>query len=268
MDMVQFKAFRTATKHAIPHLFTFANASFGFLSVVNAMEGNYRVAAYCIFAAFATDVIDGRLARAFGSSSGFGMELDSLCDAVSFCFAPVILIYSCFWSTSHAAYFLVLAFYLCAGLARLARFNLSNGAQMVSFSGLATPVSALLLVHLVLYDAWFSSHIFGWFISDIGLAIFVTSLALLMISPIPFYSFKLIRKRRKPSWLVLFGAVASVTVAMVMLHSYVMRNKIDRALAQSISGFPIIFFGLAAYVLIGVGLYVIRALFPNRSETQ
>lgn len=268
MHMVQLKTLRTTTKHAIPHLFTFANASFGFLSVVNAMEGNYHVAAYCIFASFITDSIDGRLARAFGSASGFGMELDSLCDAVSFCFAPAILLYSCFWSEAHPVYFLVLAFYLCAGLARLARFNLSNGAQTVSFLGLATPVPALLLVHLVLYRTWFSTSFLRWLIGDTGLIFFVCFLALLMVSPIPFYSFKLIKRRKKQHWMVLLGAIVSVTAAVLLLYSYLTHRRLDHALAQSIGEFPIIFFVLLAYVLVSIGVYLLRWLIPNACKSQ
>lgn len=268
MYMVQSKTVRSRAKHVIPHLFTFANACFGFLSVVNAIEGNYSVAAYCIFVAFVTDVIDGRLARAFGSSSGFGMELDSLCDAVSFCFAPTILLYSCFWSMSSFVYLLVLAFYLCAGLARLARFNLSQGTQTHFFSGLATPVAALLLVHLVLYEWWFaSSSYFSWLIHDTGLAFFVSALALLMVSPVPFFSFKLVKRKTKQQWIFLVGGLASVAVAIVLLHSYIMRTKIDFVLASSITGCPLVFFGLLGYVLVGICFYVIRLLFPQTLKT-
>src|SRR5262245_15894422 len=80
----------------IPFLFTFGNALCGFLSVIKTLDQEYTLAALFIVLAALMDLCDGRLARMFGSTSVLGMELDSLCDAISFCFAPAILLYS--WS--------------------------------------------------------------------------------------------------------------------------------------------------------------------------
>src|SRR5581483_7627158 len=108
---------------------------------------------YIILAAF-MDLIDGRLARALGSSSYFGMELDSLCDAISFCLAPSVLLYSWFpgpvvgWGT------LSLVLYLCLGLSRLARFNLTAEKQQAAFIGLPTPIAAFFVSTLILSDTW------------------------------------------------------------------------------------------------------------------
>ena len=65
----------------IPFCFTFANAFFGFLSVIEALRGNVMLSALCIGFAACADALDGRLARALGSSSYLGAELDALCDA-------------------------------------------------------------------------------------------------------------------------------------------------------------------------------------------
>ena len=78
----------------VPFLFTFANAVFGLLSVIKTLECEFVTASYCIILAALMDFFDGKLARAFNSTSCLGMELDSLCDAISFCFAPAILLYS------------------------------------------------------------------------------------------------------------------------------------------------------------------------------
>lgn len=114
----------------IPFFFTFANALCGFMSVVKTLDEEYLIAALCIILAAGMDLCDGRLARMIGSTSVLGMELDSLCDAISFCFAPAILLYS--WSLYQlgVAGLVVLSLYLCAGLFRLARFNISESMTL------------------------------------------------------------------------------------------------------------------------------------------
>src|SRR4029077_1820506 len=78
----------------VPFFFTFANATLGFLAVIKALEGDATSSVYCILAAACMDVFDGRLARALGTTSTLGVELDSLVDGVSFCFAPAVIFYT------------------------------------------------------------------------------------------------------------------------------------------------------------------------------
>jgi phosphatidylserine synthase len=101
----------------IPFFFTFANAALGFISVLYAIEGNLLFAAYSIILAMLMDGFDGRTARYFNVQSAIGGELDSLSDAISFCFAPMIMIYSwrCF-SISKAPIFLLVLYLLLLGL--------------------------------------------------------------------------------------------------------------------------------------------------------
>ena len=103
------------------------------------------------------DLCDGRLARYFGSTSVLGMELDSLCDAISFCFAPAILLYS--WSLYQLgiAGMVVLGLYLCSGLFRLARFNIISITQVTSFVGLPTTIAAFFFANVVMYEKWLAS---------------------------------------------------------------------------------------------------------------
>lgn len=174
----------------IPYFFTFANAFFGFLSVIEALQGNIVQAACCIGLAACADAFDGRLARAFGSSSYFGAELDGLCDAISFCCAPTILIYSLFQDRMSFFGISILGLYLCAGLFRLAKFNVTQSSCNAYFSGLATPISAFFLATLVLYYDWFCSSLFWFLVHDYGIVCVVGILSVLMVSTIPFPSFK------------------------------------------------------------------------------
>lgn len=178
----------------IPSALTFLNAICGFLSIIKATEGHFEAAAYYIILAALFDGLDGRLARKLGLSSEFGSELDSLCDAVSFCLAPVFLIYC--WHPDQLGPLskISLFAYLCAGLARLAKFNvLSNNQDKnlnKNFVGLPTTIAAFAVTSLILSYKWLSITLGGIMLTKQIILSVVLVLAILMISPISFYSFK------------------------------------------------------------------------------
>jgi CDP-diacylglycerol---serine O-phosphatidyltransferase len=174
----------------IPYFFTFANALFGFLSVIAALKGNFVLAASYIGLAACMDACDGRLARAFGSASYLGAELDGLCDAVSFCCAPPILLYCFYQDIMGMVGLIILSSYLCAGLFRLAKFNTTPSPYNGYFSGLSTPVSAFFLASLIVYYDWIKFHNMSWLLHPTSIFILVIILSLLMLSTIPFPSFK------------------------------------------------------------------------------
>lgn len=174
----------------IPYFFTFLNAIFGFLSILKALEDEYAAAAYYILLAVIADCLDGRLARAFNSVSYLGGELDSLCDAISFCLAPSVLIYC--WSPDNFTLMgkSILIFYLCAGLFRLARFNSTPQKQQNYFIGLPTPMAAFFLASLVLSERWIKANYLRFIFFKATLFPIVAILSLLMISHIKFFSLK------------------------------------------------------------------------------
>lgn len=152
MPMVTIKSLRQSGKKRlsfVPTLCTLANALFGFFAVIKALEADFISAAYCLFSAAFMDMIDGRIARFFGLSSAFGMELDSLCDAVSFCFVPAIVMYCWGFHTQGLLGLCILALYLWCGLFRLARFNSLSTHDAKYFIGLPTTMAALCLASLL-----------------------------------------------------------------------------------------------------------------------
>jgi CDP-diacylglycerol--serine O-phosphatidyltransferase len=173
----------------IPYLFTFANACFGLLAVLYAWDNLYRQAALCIVCSACADALDGRLARLFNSCSLLGMELDSLCDAISFCFAPAILMYGAFLERYGVLGVAVSGIYLCAGLFRLAKFNNSSCQQKIFFIGLSTPVSAIFFAMLILHEPWLLHTSCGPYVSHVVL-ILALMFAYLMVSRIKFPTFK------------------------------------------------------------------------------
>jgi CDP-diacylglycerol--serine O-phosphatidyltransferase len=172
----------------VPYIFTFANACFGLLAVLYAWDDLFKQAALCIMYAACADALDGRLARLFNSCSSLGVELDSLCDAISFCFAPAVLMYGVFLHHYGVLGVIVSGMYLCSGLLRLAKFNNSCCQQRMFFIGLSTPVAAIFLAMLIVHEAWIV-HIFGSYV-PYAMLFLVVILAYLMVSRVRFPTFK------------------------------------------------------------------------------
>lgn len=233
MRIVTFKILRESSKrrlYVIPYLFTFANAFLGFLAVIRALDGDYAIAAQCIVLAAIMDMLDGRLARMLDSTSSIGMELDSLCDAVSFCFAPAIILYCwCLCDIGNIGLG-VLALYLCCGLLRLARFNVHSSEHQSYFSGLPSTMAALCTASLILHAPWFDAHRVAVAAHGGSVAILVGVLAGLMIAPVRFPSCKRISKRvmlisgASLIGLVIWSLYANWPIMLMVPFGYVMMS--------------------------------------------
>lgn len=232
----------------IPFFFTFANALFGFLAVVKTLDDQYIQAAICILFAALMDLCDGRLARLLGSAGYLGMELDSLCDAISFCFAPAILMYS--WSLHRLgiAGLMVLGLFLCCGLFRLARFNVLHTSQTHYFIGLPTTIAAFFLANFMLYEDWIAHSVIQTALRPELTAFIVCIIALLMISSIKFPSGKYFKMRL---------ALGGLIFVLVLLSCWAL-----------VKGYPIMLFLITAYIVVGflMGIFkeIIRPLYYSR----
>ena len=196
--------------HVLPNLFTLGNAFFGFLSIVFSSHLNFVGAAYCIILGALMDMLDGRTARFVGVSSELGMQLDSLCDVISFCLAPAFLMYRWQLCKIEMLGFFACACFLLAGVLRLARFNITSKEQSVFFLGLPTTIAGCFLVTLFLNIADTTISLKTSFL----LMVLMVFLAYLMISSVRFPTFKRVAK----SWYVLaaISIIASVTVMGLM----------------------------------------------------
>lgn len=156
-------------KNYIPNLLTFANLSFGVLSILETINHNFALSAIYILLAALIDRYDGKIARYLGVNAEIGTQLDSLADLVSFGVASALLLYYKF--SFHELYFAnlvglwLLLLYIISGCYRLARYNTmkSEGAfcgvpitlagSFLSMYALAIPsnrISALLALALLL----------------------------------------------------------------------------------------------------------------------
>jgi CDP-diacylglycerol--serine O-phosphatidyltransferase len=133
--------------YLLPSLFSLTNLFFGFLSIQMSLRGHFRWAAFWIIVAAVMDGFDGIVARATKSQSDFGIELDSLADAVSFGAAASVLIFR--WGLARAgAPGLFLSFvFLAAGILRLARYNVRTKSipDRRFYQGLTVPSAAMFM---------------------------------------------------------------------------------------------------------------------------
>ena len=136
----------------LPNGFTLMSLFFGVYAIVLASRGDHARAVWYIIAASACDAIDGRVARATHTGSKFGEELDSLVDAISFGFAPAMMMYFAVLRKDGLDWIFVFLFAACAVM-RLARFNVEQaGRAKTHFHGLPSPVAGGVLATYF----WFS----------------------------------------------------------------------------------------------------------------
>lgn len=201
--------------YIIPNLVTTANLYCGFTSITSAIHQDYQTAAWLIMAAAVFDALDGRVARMAKATSKFGVEYDSLSDLVSFGMAPALLLYT--WALEPFGRLGSLAsfLYACCAALRLARFNVNTeSVSKAFFQGVASPIAAGAIATFVIFNGatGFPSEgsIFGREAIALVLAL---ALGSLMVSSIPFPSFKELNWRSRSS----FGYLMIAVMIMVLI---------------------------------------------------
>jgi CDP-diacylglycerol---serine O-phosphatidyltransferase len=239
--------------YLLPSALTVGNLLCGFYAILATVKGgvpDLDFAARAIGLAILFDASDGLVARATGSNTDFGKQLDSLADMVSFGIAPAILAFT--WGVrrmlesdsveAHHVYLLgwlvSLAFAVC-GAWRLARFNVQGMAPggLRYFIGMPIPAAAGMVAAMV--------HALKEPIQDWRLSIFwlclVFSLAALMASTIRYPSFKGIPwGKRQPSVTIVLLALL---VWLVVVYSE-----------------PVLLLIASTYMASGLTIYVVRVV--------
>lgn len=206
--------------YLLPNLFTTGALFAGFYAIIAANEGKFEAAAIAVFIAMVLDGLDGRVARMTNTQSAFGAEYDSLSDMVSFGLAPALVMYEWSLFSMKAMGFpwdkiawLAAFFYVASAALRLARFNTRIGVQDKRwFQGLPSPAAAAVLMGMI----WTMTDM-GFLGSDLSyLAIAVTLIpAFLMVSNIPFYSFKDINFKNRVSFVTMPIVVILLVLATI-----------------------------------------------------
>lgn len=180
--------------YILPNLFTSASVFFGIVSIIASINHNFNNALMYILLALICDGLDGRVARATGTATKFGVEFDSLADIVSFGVAPALFFYCVVGFEYGRLGALVAGLYVVFGAIRLARFNVTTATNEPSvFIGLPIPTAAVVSVLWVYFYSSLSEPFAGF---AIILLITQILMGILMVSNIRYPSFKKIDFRK------------------------------------------------------------------------
>jgi CDP-diacylglycerol--serine O-phosphatidyltransferase len=217
--------------YLLPHLVTTAGLFFGFYAIVQAFTGNPDRAALGIVLAGVCDALDGRLARMARSASRFGLEYDSIADIVSFGVAPAVLVYSSGGLHGLGRVGLVMAFLYVAGAAlRLARFNVTPSRYRGRFEGMPSPAAAGVVASTQWFVSFMAEHGVELAVPAPLVAIAAAGLGLLMVSSIPYRSFKELDLRHS------YGTLVIVVFAVALVIQEPSLTLFAIGLAYVISG--------------------------------
>ena len=170
---------------ALSDIISLLNMSSGFLSIIFSINHEYTIAAILMIIAIMFDSADGWVARKINRQDdlGFGKNIDSLSDAVSFGVAPAIFLYSCINTTPgifQIIVILVSLFIVVCGVLRLTRYNVIAGKIDTSdFIGFPIPAISFILATL---------YLSGLFNPYIGLLLSII-VSILMISNVRYPKF-------------------------------------------------------------------------------
>lgn len=136
-----------------PNLLTLANLFSGFTAIIYITQNDFYSASIFIFLGAVFDLLDGMIARILKTASDFGVELDSLSDAITFGLAPSFMLYFSFFKEYGDMGILFSSLPTLAGVVRLARFNsqLSSLEDKKYFTGLPIPSGALTIISYVMF---------------------------------------------------------------------------------------------------------------------
>ncbi len=221
--------------HFWPNLMTAGNLFCGFYAILllrhqpDAKSISLSISLILIACVF--DLFDGRIARAIGEESPFGREFDSLADIVSFGVAPAFLMHEIVLDHLGTAssqtnetldrfgWFIAFAYILC-GAIRLARFNclatMGEGKPSKNFTGCPIPAAAGVICSITLLLGDFEKRnieLGGW---KYCLPVILLLLSFLMVSKVPYPSFKGLswRTKRTIPWFITAIFMVALTVIL------------------------------------------------------
>jgi CDP-diacylglycerol--serine O-phosphatidyltransferase len=127
---------------------TLIGTSLGMIALVCACIGSREFLSlgyFLLSVALGTDMIDGYIARKTETVNEMGRELDSLSDSLTFGIAPAVLTYQSFKTGTLFDIFIIVGAicFSIGALLRLARFNITESP---GYTGVPTPISALLII--------------------------------------------------------------------------------------------------------------------------
>lgn len=209
----------------LPVVITLCNVLCGLWSIfATVFIDNVELAICLIVIAGLFDAIDGRVARYLSTNGAFGVELDSLCDFLSFGIAPIFIFFHSYnWHNDLFAYGVLTIFCSCMAL-RLARFNMlaltpSKNIKLDElrknfFFGLAAPVGALVLLLPVIA----SILNYGGFTSSSCALFYAFVVALFLVIPVPIFGHKSLHFNFGNKFNAIFVLATGVLFVLFLLY--------------------------------------------------
>jgi len=139
-------------------ILTYTSLISAVFGMINSVNGRFGVAIMCLFISGICDAFDGKVARSkknrTDDEKAFGIQIDSLCDCVSFGVFPALLCY-CMGADGTLGIILVAVYSLCAVI-RLAFFNVIEGKRQQTEGGAnkvyrGLPVTSISIVFPIVY---------------------------------------------------------------------------------------------------------------------
>lgn len=144
--------YRADSHFNMANMFTFGNLASGLIAMYLATQGNFMWAIVFLWIGGGFDIFDGKMARKYGLSNEFGIQLDSYADFLSFVLTPVFIIFVSIIQVSDSTLIFALGsavslYYIISGLRRLIQFNINaeEGEVEEYFTGLPTPMGAIVI---------------------------------------------------------------------------------------------------------------------------
>jgi CDP-diacylglycerol--serine O-phosphatidyltransferase len=218
----------------LPNLVSFTSLACGFSAVVLTTHQELTVAGALVLTSYMLDGLDGALARRLGVAGDFGLQLDSLVDAVTFGVAPSLMVYQHLRQLvfSPVVLWVTCTAYVIGGVFRLTRFNLLPAKKSIGETlGLTISTSGATLALLVL-----SNHAYDHQLIPAGIfLVSMVALTLLMISRIHFPEFGSILRQRWFSLATLgVAAVLAIFISPQLVWLGVHGGYISFGLARAV----------------------------------
>lgn len=193
---------------------TYISLGISIFGITRALQGDFKVAIFCLALSGLCDMFDGKIARTKKNRTDdekkFGIQIDSLCDVVCFGVFPIMICY-CLGMKGPAGV-AVLVYYGIASVIRLAYFNVTEEKRQNEtsevreyYQGLPITSMAIILPFLYLIRRSWGSHFL--FMIHVAVAIVGT----LFISDIK------VKKPHNPAVILIIALVALALAKMFHL---------------------------------------------------
>lgn len=213
--------------YLIPSIFTAGNMFCGFFSIILSLKNEFEIASWLIVAAIIFDGFDGYVARLCKKQDLFGMEFDSLADLVSFCVAPMVLLYRIILYNYGPSGILIAFVYILFGSIRLARYNvvvIKEKSLNIFFEGLPTPAAAGAMISIVLLLTSVEKNLAGHRNVVIALLpailkflpVIILVVSILMVTKLRYISFSKLKVNRR----VTFRMFTLIVGLLLLIFAY------------------------------------------------